>query len=98
MRAYEVPYHLFINLPDSLNSQFTLPPNLKSVRVSINSTPTFSSLTLELSAPDNTKQCSVSSNDSYVTCIVPNPPAGTWTAKVTGSRPQETQAVGTLAP
>ena len=53
-RAYAVPYHLFTDQPDNWVAQFYLPAQLTSIRVSINATPTFSKLILELRPPNAT--------------------------------------------
>jgi len=97
LRAAGVGYHEFMNLPDHWNSDVVLGSGLKALRVSINTTPTFSSLQLEVFAPGATNpECSTSTTDSFATCTAVAPTAGTWTVSVTGARPQESQLVGTV--
>jgi hypothetical protein len=97
--AYAGPYHIFTDQPDEWVSQFYLPPKLKSVTVSINTTPTVSKLVLELrpsnASPSST--CRDERSDSFAACTIQNPTEGSWTFSVKGSRPQELQAVAAVS-
>lgn len=98
-RAIDNPYRQFIELPDQwISRPFTLPAGLTSLRISINSTPTFSKLRLELASPGPSAGCSSSTDDdSYVSCVVLNPGGGLWNVSVAGAKPQEFQVVGTVS-
>ena len=96
-RAYGSPYHLFISRPDESTASFFVPHSLASLRVSVNTTPTFASLKLEATAPNaGTPACTVSGNDAFATCAIPSPAGGTWSVRITGASPQESQVVATV--
>lgn len=96
-RAYGAPYHLFINTPDHSNGTFAITSSTGSLAVSVNTTPTFASLTLELTAPGaSTPTCTSSVGDAFATCIVQSPATGNWTVRITGASPQESQVVAAV--
>lgn len=97
-RAYGAPYHLFINTPDHSNGIFAITNSIGSLTVSVNTTPTFASLTLELTGPDaNSPTCTSSVVDAFATCAVQSPATGNWTARITGASPQESQVVAAVS-
>lgn len=97
-RAYGSPYHLFINRPDQSTGSFFVPNAMTSLRISVNTTPTFSSLKLEAIPPNaDGLACTASSNDAFATCTIQAPSGGTWSVRVTGASPQESQVVATVS-
>jgi hypothetical protein len=95
-RAFGGPYHLFLASPDQWSANFFLPGGLASIRVNVNTTPTFSSLRLDVFPPASKDPvCTAISSDAFVTCLVASPVTGSWKALVTGSSPQESQLVAT---
>lgn len=97
-RAYGTPYHLFVKRPDQSTGAFFVPPSVASMRVSVNTTPTFASLTIEAIAPNsNTAACTATGNDAFASCAVASPQSGTWTVRITGASPQESQVVATVS-
>ena len=98
VRAYGAPYHLFINTPDHSSNTFTITSSSGSLAVNVNTTPTFASLTLELTPPNALSPiCTKTVADAFVTCNVPSPPTGVWTVRVTGASPQESQVVAAVS-
>jgi Trypsin len=98
VRAYGAPYHLFINTPDHSSGTFAITNSSGSLTVSVNTTPTFASLTLELTAPNaNSPACTSSVADAFATCTVQSPVIGTWSVRVTGASPQESQVVAAVS-
>jgi hypothetical protein len=94
-REYTVPYHAFTDVPDC--ASFPLPPEMKSLRVSVNTTPTVPKLKLEVTVPnagaptcgDETTApnaaaptCRDETSDSYATCVVTSPASGMWKVQV----------------
>jgi hypothetical protein len=97
-RAYGAPYHVFINRPDHSSATFAITNSTGSLTVSVNATPTFASLTLELTAPNaNSPACTSSVGDAFASCTVQSPAAGDWTVRVTGASPQESQVVAAVS-
>lgn len=98
MRAYGAPYHLFITRPDHSSGTFSIANSSGSLIVSVNTTPTFASLTLELTAPNAAAPtCTSSVSDAFATCTVASPATGNWTVRVTGASPQESQVVAAVS-
>lgn len=98
IRAYGAPYHLFINTPDHLNGSFSIVSASGFLTVSVNTTPTFATLTLELTAPGATSPaCTSSVADAFATCTVQSPAIGSWNVRVTGASPQESQVVAAVS-
>ena len=98
VRAYGAPYHLFINRPDSSNGTFGITNSSGSLSVSVNTTPTFASLTIQLTAPNaTTPACSTTVSDAFATCTVQSPATGDWTVRITGASPQESQVVAAVS-
>lgn len=96
-RAYGAPYHLFINRPDQSTGHFFVPGSVASLSISVNTTPTFSSLTLEAIAPGSENAvCTTSGSDAFATCAIASPQSGTWKVRVTGASPQESQVVAAV--
>jgi hypothetical protein len=96
-RAYGAPYHLFISRPDQSTGHFFVPGSVASLSISVNTTPTFSSLTLEAIAPGSENAaCTTSGSDAFATCAVTSPQSGTWKVRVTGASPQESQVVAAV--
>lgn len=96
-RAYGAPFHLFVTTPDESTGQFFVPTSVTSMKVSVNTTPTFAKLTLDVTAPGATlASCTKSSNDAFASCEVLSPASGNWRVRVGGSRPQESQVVATV--
>jgi hypothetical protein len=96
-RAYGAPYHLFINRPDQSTGQFFVPASMAALKVSVNTTPTFSTLSLEVTAPDGGQPaCTASGNDAFASCEIATPKSGNWSVRVQGSSPQESQVVATV--
>ena len=97
-RAYGAPYHLFISRPDQSTSSFFVPSAMTSLRISVNTTPTFASLMLEAMAPNSANAtCAASGNDAFATCTIKSPPGGTWNVRITGASPQESQVVAAVS-
>ena len=97
-RAFGAPYHLFISRPDSSNGTFGITNSSGALTVSVNTTPTFASLTIQLTAPNTTSPaCSTTVSDAFATCIVQSPAIGDWTVRVTGASPQESQVVAAVS-
>lgn len=96
-RAYGAPYHLFINRPDQSINNFFVPSSVASLSISVNTTPTFASLTLEAIAPGSENAaCTTSGSDAFATCAIASPQSGTWKVRVTGASPQESQVVAAV--
>lgn len=96
-RAYGAEYHLFVNQPDQSTASFFVPPAVSLMRLSVNTTPTFASLSISAFAPGSaTAACSVTGVDAFATCNVASPATGNWTVRVTGSKPQESQVVAAV--
>ncbi|MGR4928243.1 S1 family peptidase [Bradyrhizobium sp. CAR08] len=97
-RAYGAPYHLFINTPDHSSGTFAIVNASGFLTVSVNTTPTFATLMLELTAPGATSPaCTSSVADAFATCTVQSPAVGTWSVRVTGASPQESQVVAAVS-
>jgi hypothetical protein len=97
-RAYGAPYHLFITRPDHWSGTFAITNSSGSLFVSVNTTPTFASLTLELTAPSAVAPtCTSSVSDAFATCTVASPATGNWTVRVIGASPQESQVVAAVS-
>ena len=98
-RAYGSPYHLFINRPDQSTGRFFVPNSVASMRISVNTTPTFSSLMLEAIGPNSgNATCTASGNDAFATCTIQSPQSGTWSVRITGASPQEFTGGGRREP
>jgi hypothetical protein len=96
-RAFGTPYFVFTNRPDQFSDHFFVPSSVGSLRVSVNTTPTFSTLKLEALSPVSGEvMCSASGRDSFASCIVASPSSGSWTIRITGASPQEAQIVAAV--
>jgi hypothetical protein len=96
-RAYGAPYHLFIDRPDHSTGTFKIVNSSGVLTVSVNTTPTFASLKIELTPPNaNAPICTSSVSDAFATCTVPSPAIGDWTVRITGASPQESQVVAAV--
>jgi hypothetical protein len=97
-RAFDSVYHLFVEQPDKWEAVFEVSSKLPVLNFAVNATPTYSFLQIDLVPPGSSSaNCSNRSNDAYVTCSVTEPIQGMWKLSVSGSRPQESQVVGTVA-
>jgi len=97
-RAYGAPYHLFIDRPDHSTGTFKIVDSSGVLTVSVNTTPTFASLKIELTAANaNAPICTSSVGDAFATCTVPSPAIGDWTVRITGASPQESQVVAAVS-
>jgi hypothetical protein len=97
VRAYGAPYHLFVNRPDQSTGNFFVPASIASMKISVNTTPTFAALTIEVVSPiGGATACTATSSDAFATCEVVLPASGTWQVRITGSSPQESQVVATV--
>jgi Trypsin len=94
-RAFGSSYHLFVETADKWGADFVVPHGQKGLTFAINATPTFSFLQIDLMAPGTDgPKCSNRTNDAFVSCSIDAPDEGNWRFTVSGSRPQESQALG----
>ena len=98
-RVYDAKYRVFFNPFDRWSDTFVLEGTRSKLIIAVNGNPTFSKLGVSLLAPDTgASACQGETDDSVIVCDVPHPSPGKWTLNVTGSRPQETQVVGSVTP